>query len=324
MAENKYLDKTGLTQVITNINDKFAKKSHTHTKSEITDFAHVHDERYYTESEIDAKVSALNTSISGKADSGHTHSAASTTAAGFMSATDKAKLDGIAAGANAITVDSALSSSSTNPVQNKVINGALDAKVPSTRTVNGKALSANISLTASDVGADASGAASDALTSANAYTDSEIAGLINGAPTTLDTLGEIAAAMADNEEVVDALEAAIGAKANATDLTSHTGNTTVHITSTERTNWNAAYTHSNSAHAPSNAEKNQNAFSNIVVGSTTIAADSATDTLTFVAGSNISFVPDATNDKITISSVDTTYDALTEAEIDEVFTAVFG
>ena len=34
---------------------------------------------------------------------------------------------------------------------------------------------------------------------------------------------------------------------------SHTGNTTVHITSTERTNWNAAKTHANSAHAPSDA-----------------------------------------------------------------------
>ena len=47
---------------------------------------------------------------------------------------------------------------------------------------------------------------------------------------------------------------------------------------------------------------NQNAFSNVVVGSTTITADSATDTLTLVAGTNITLTPDATNDKITISS----------------------
>lgn len=44
--------------------------------------------------------------------------------------------------------------------------------VPSTRTVNGKSLSANISLTASDVNADASGSSSEALASAKAYTDS--------------------------------------------------------------------------------------------------------------------------------------------------------
>lgn len=96
-------------------------------------------------------------------------------------------------------------------------------------------------------------------------------------------------------------------RAAQTSLDSHTGNTTSHMTSTERTNWNTAYSHSQTAHAPSNAEKNQNAFSNVVVGSTTIAADTATDTITLVAGSNIALTPDATNDKITISAKDTTY-----------------
>lgn len=43
-----------------------ADKSHTHTKSEITDFDHTHDDRYYTESEVDAK-------LSGKSDTGHIH-----------------------------------------------------------------------------------------------------------------------------------------------------------------------------------------------------------------------------------------------------------
>jgi hypothetical protein len=89
-------------------------------------------------------------------------------------------------------------------------------------------------------------------------------------------------------------------RAAKTDLDSHTGNTTIHITSAERTNWNAAKTHADSAHAPSNAEKNQNAFSNIKVGSTIIAADTTTDTLELV-GSNVTITPDATNDKITLS-----------------------
>lgn len=42
--------------------------------------------------------------------------------------TEKTKLSGIATGANKTVVDSALSSSSTNPVQNKVINTALSGK----------------------------------------------------------------------------------------------------------------------------------------------------------------------------------------------------
>lgn len=44
---------------------------------------------------------------------------------GLMSSTDKVKLDGIAAGANKTIVDSALSTTSTNPVQNKVINSEI-------------------------------------------------------------------------------------------------------------------------------------------------------------------------------------------------------
>ena len=52
---------------------------------------------------------------------------------------------------------------------------------------------------------------------------------------------------------------------------------------------------------------NQNAFSNIKVGSTTVAADSPTDTLTLTAGSNITITPDATNDTVTIAAKNTVY-----------------
>ena len=62
------------------------------------------------------------------ADNNTTYSPATTSANGLMSSTDKVKLDGIATGANKTVVDSALSSSSTNPVQNKVINSALAGK----------------------------------------------------------------------------------------------------------------------------------------------------------------------------------------------------
>lgn len=55
--------------------------------------------------------------------------AASTSTAGLMSASDKTKLDGIATGANKTIVDGELSASSTNPVQNKVINAELGKKL---------------------------------------------------------------------------------------------------------------------------------------------------------------------------------------------------
>ena len=54
--------------------------------------------------------------------------------------TEKAKLSGIAEGANKTIVDSVLSTSSTNPVQNKIINTALGNKVDK---VSGKGLSTN-------------------------------------------------------------------------------------------------------------------------------------------------------------------------------------
>jgi hypothetical protein len=48
--------------------------------------------------------------------------------------------------------------------------------------------------------------------------DKEIADLINGAPTTLDTLGEIATAFAESKDIVEALDKAIGQKANQSAL----------------------------------------------------------------------------------------------------------
>ena len=161
---------------------------------------------------------------------------------------------------------------------------------------------------------DAKGAAASALTSANSYTDSKIDALVGeGASTTLDTIGEISSAIEDNQDAIDLLNSAIGNKVNSSDLTSHTGNATIHVTSTDKNNWNVAKAHADSAHAPSNAEKNQNAFSNIAVGNTTISADVPTDTLTLVAGNNVTLTPNATGDSITIASTNTVYTHPTSA-----------
>lgn len=54
------------------------------------------------------------------------------------------------------------------------LQSSLNEKVSVTTTVNGKALSANITLSASDVGADVSGSANTALSSAKTYTDEQV------------------------------------------------------------------------------------------------------------------------------------------------------
>ena len=78
-----------------------------------------------------------------------------------------------------------------------------------------------------------------AYAGSNAYTDAKIAELIDGAPSTLDTLGEIARALQEGGGISDALDAAIGTKASRAELDSHTGNDTIHITASERTKWNS-------------------------------------------------------------------------------------
>lgn len=209
-----------------------------------------------TPEEIQSLISAAN----------HTHSNKDILDATTASFTSEllTKLNGIATGATKVTVDSSLSSTSTNPVQNKIINSALNSKVPTTRTVNGKALSSDITLSASDVGADASGAASNALASAKSYSDTnlataksyadtKVATLVGSAPETLDTLEEVAAAIEAHKDVTDALNAAIG---NKVDKVSGKGLSTNDLTATLKSNYDAAYTHSQSAHAPSTAEKN--------------------------------------------------------------------
>lgn len=68
---------------------------------------------------------AVKTALDGKAGT----AVATTSANGLMSAADKAKLDGVEAGANKTTVDAALDAASENPVQNKAVKAALDSKL---------------------------------------------------------------------------------------------------------------------------------------------------------------------------------------------------
>lgn len=67
----------------------------------------------------------ITAALAGKAGT----AAATTSANGLMSKADKTKLNGIAAGATKITIDSAMSGSSNNPVANHVIKQYVDDKV---------------------------------------------------------------------------------------------------------------------------------------------------------------------------------------------------
>lgn len=119
-----------------------------------------------------------------------------------------------------VTVDAALSSTSTNPVQNKEVKAALDNKVDK---VNGKGLSTNDYTTAEK---------------------EKLAGIDVG------------------------------------------------------------------------ADVNQNAFSKVAVDGTAtiVEADTESDTLTFIGGSNVTITPNAANDSITITATDTSYEKMSQTE----------
>lgn len=103
---------------------------------------------------------------------------------------------------------------------------------------------------------------------AKAYTDSAIKNLVGSAPDTLDTIYELAAALQDNKSLIDTLNNAIAQKV---DKVTGKGLSTNDFTNDLKTKLGTAYTHSQSAHAPSNAERN------IIVGIQKNGADVTVD-----------------------------------------------
>ena len=75
---------------------------------------------------LDGVKSAIQTQLDAKSATTHTHGNATTAVAGFMTSAMVTKLNGIATGANKTVVDTALSSSSANPVQNQVVTKAIN------------------------------------------------------------------------------------------------------------------------------------------------------------------------------------------------------
>lgn len=180
-------------------------------------------------------------------------------------------------------VDTSLSETSVNPVQNKVIYAEFDEVAQAMGAldlaIDGK----------SDIEHD-----HDDIY----YTESEINIKLASKSDTTHKHDDAYDVKGAAEAVQKNLDAA------SDEFDDHKDNSNIHVTDTERTNWNAAKTHADSEHAPSNAEKNQNAFSNIVVsGQTTVAADTTTDTITFV-GTNMTITTDATNNKVTFAVTD--------------------
>lgn len=186
-----------------------------------------------------------------------------------FTATERTKLAGIESGA-----------------QKNTVTGVKGNSEPTYRTGNINITKANIGLgnveDTSDANKPVSTAQQNAIDGAKAeakqYTDDKIALVMNNSSTAVDSVMELAQAMEDNEDVVAALDEAVGKKANSSDLTSHTGDTTVHITAAERTDWNskqAAITGGASTITSSDLSTNKVLISN---GSGKVAVSDVTST----------------------------------------------
>ena len=66
---------------------------------------------------------------------------------------------------------------------------------------------------------------SELLANANEYTNTKISELVDGAPEAMDTLKELADAIAQNSDIMSALQSAIGNKANEAELSGHISDT---------------------------------------------------------------------------------------------------
>ena len=350
----------------------YDKANHSHPYASST---HNHDDRYYTETEIDSKVTDLNNAISGKAESSHTHSIANVTnlqstldgkeptinlttnralvsngsgkvAVSAVTSTELGYLDGVTSnvqtqlngklGKTTYEYNTELALGGTGKVcigKFPMYDSNISVEIKSTTstTYNGTLVIATQNINTTGGGsytATVYGDASNTLANAikihygsgsnvfSVYID--LPGWsknllhiqcvsLAGTPTDIATT---VTAIPSNATIVptNALTANFAAKSHGNHVpTIETADNTRFLrndnTWQKITPANIGAAESGHSHS---GYVNQNAFSNIAVsGQTTVAADTTTDTLTLVAGSNVTITTDATNDKVTIAATDT-------------------
>lgn len=286
-TEKKFLSLTGLTEYNENVMTEIAEgdsntltSAKSYTDSVVggkANASHTHDDRYYTETEIDSKLSAINGAISDIEDG--------------TTVVPKAT--------HAVNADSATSATSATKAEQDDSGDIISEKYETKSDANSK-------LEAAKTYADNAAATvkNDLLNGAGAAYDTlkELGDLIDDNQDAIEVLETVAAGKADSVHShaitdVTGLQTALDNKADAshgihvtfdstnkpkmdgtaafgtstsvaradhvhptdtsraakTDLDSHTGNTTIHITSEERTKWNTASTTATAAKTAADA-----------------------------------------------------------------------
>ena len=160
-----------------------------------------------------------------------------------------------------------------------------------------------------------------AYQNATAYADKKFEELTGVDSETLENINKIADEVRNNKEIMDALSTSISSKASQSELDTHTGNNTIHVTATDKSNISKALTHANSTHARTDATKTE---SSAINGNVKING-TETKVYTHPAGTNphgatksdvgLSNVPNVgTNDQTPTFTASTTLTNLTSGE----------
>lgn len=257
----------------------------------------------------------------------HTHAVATTSSAGLESGTDKTKLDGIAALAevNQMAFSNVLVGTTTIIADTKTDTLTILAGLGITLTPDAVNDAVTILLTNDGTNATHIHAAGTDSTAGfvSAADHAKLTGIATGAEVNQMAFSNIVAggvtAVADSKTDTFTINAGTGIT-----VTGDATNDACTITVTQDGHSHAVGTTGAAGFISTpdktkldglaaGAQVNQNAFSNVLVGSTTIVADSVTDTLTMIAGTNILLTPDATNDTVTIAVTGTVSSATTAA-----------
>ncbi len=180
--------------------------------------------------------------------------AATTSAAGLMSAADKSKLDGVAEGANKTVVDTTLDSSSANPVSNSVVTDALGNKADASHT--------HLYAGSSSAGGSANSAV---RLDTSAGSSTQPVYFSDGKPVkTTHTLGKSVPADAEFTDTHYTSKNVVGATGATNNTASALGNGSVHLNSVENGTVTSSHRISGSGATTVTADAN----GNIIISST--------------------------------------------------------
>ena len=292
---------------------------------------HTHDDRYYTESEMNTKLSTLESTAKSYTDTAITNLVnsapdAMNTLKELADAIDAHQdvyeayveemttaLAGKANSSHGTHVGDALSSTAAKA--NGTAAAGTSTKVaredhvhPLQTSVSGNAGTATKFASAQSVALTG-----DVTGSASSQAGWSVTTTLSNSGVTAGSYGQAENASPAHQGTFSVPYITVDAKGRVTSAVTRTitlpkdNNTTYNVATTSANGLMSSGDKSKLDGIASGAEVNQNAFANVKVGSTTVAADAKQDTIEFVAGSNITITPDATNDKITIAATDTIY-----------------